>query len=222
MRYTDKNTGKPISLNDVGIISVEYGEDDNNPGLFRVVHNFTFNQDVNICIGRPSDEGSVIHNVEKNEGDTVCLHYSYKYTTPQLLRLFRENGYKLIGKVLKPRGKHFTQAKFVIRRRLPKEIEQRMADIIKFIKKEAKKATGATVNLKLDGEVDILIQPMNKLRTIVTATAMYKIGGMKAQEDPKPEGKTRNEADFYKSFISNLKEEKRKKTLAYKPFWRKF
>jgi hypothetical protein len=50
---------------------------------------------------------------------------------------------------------------------------------------------------------------------------MYKIGGMKAQEDPKPEGKTRNEADFYKSFISNLKEEKRKKTLGYKPFWRK-
>ena len=102
-----------------------------------------------------------------------------------------------------------------------KEIEQRMADIIKFIKKEAKKATGANVNLKLDGEIDILIQPMNKLRTMVSAVGMYKIGGMKAQEDPKPEGKTRNEADFYKSFISNLKEEKRKKTLGYKPFWRK-
>jgi hypothetical protein len=56
---------------------------------------------------------------------------------------------------------------------------------------------------------------------MVSAVGMYKIGGMKAQEDPKPEGKTRNEADFYKSFISNLKEEKRKKTLGYKPFWRK-
>jgi|TARA_R110000796_G_scaffold100615_3_gene209281 hypothetical protein len=102
-----------------------------------------------------------------------------------------------------------------------KEIEQRMADIAKFIKKEAKKATGATVNLKLDGEIDILIQPMNKLRTMVSAVGMYKIAGMKAQKDPKPEGKTRSEANFYKSFISNLKEEKRKKTLGYKPFWRK-
>ena len=80
-----------------------------------------------------------------------------------------------------------------------KEIEQRMADIAKFI----------------------LIQPMNKLRTMVSAVGMYKIAGMKAQKDPKPEGKTRSEANFYKSFISNLKEEKRKKTLGYKPFWRK-
>ena len=101
------------------------------------------------------------------------------------------------------------------------EIEQRMANIIKFVKKEAKKATGATVNLKLDGEIDILIQPMNKLRTMVSAVGMYTIGGMEAQEDPKPEGGRRSEADFYKSFISNLKEEKRKKTLGYKPFWRK-
>lgn len=104
-----------------------------------------------------------------------------------------------------------------------KEIEQRMADIIIFIKKEAKKATKANVDLKLEGKIDILIEPMNKLRTIVTAKAMYKIGGMKAQEDPKPEGKKRkSEADFYKGFISNLKEAKRNKTLGYKPFWRKY
>tara|TARA_R100001480_G_scaffold147777_2_gene146792 strand:- start:795 stop:1376 length:582 start_codon:yes stop_codon:yes gene_type:complete len=101
------------------------------------------------------------------------------------------------------------------------EIEQRMANIVKFVKKEAKKATGATVNLKLDGEIDILIQPMNKLRTMVSAVGMYTIGGMEAQEDPKPEGGRRSEADFYKSFMTNLKEEKRKKTLGYKPFWRK-
>ncbi len=101
------------------------------------------------------------------------------------------------------------------------EIEQRMADIIKFVKKEAKKATGAALNLKLDGEIDILIQPMNKLRTMVSAVGMYTIGGMEAQEDPKPEGGRRSEADFYKSFISNLKEAQKKKNLAYKPFWRK-
>jgi len=101
------------------------------------------------------------------------------------------------------------------------EIEQRMADIIKFIKKESKKATGANLNLKLEGEIDILMQPINKLRTVVTAVGMYKIGGMKAQEDPKAKGARRSESDFYKDFISNLKEEKRKKTLGYKPFWRK-
>jgi len=101
------------------------------------------------------------------------------------------------------------------------EIEQRMADIIKFIKKESKKATGANLNLKLEGEIDILIQPMNKIRTIVTAVGMYKIGGMKAQETPETPGAHRSEANFYKDFISNLKEAKRKKTLEYKPFWRK-
>ena len=104
-----------------------------------------------------------------------------------------------------------------------REIEQRMADIIKYVKKEAKKTTGVNLSLSLQGECDILMQPINKLRTVVTAVAMYKIGGMKAQQDPKPEGKGRkSEADFYKGFIMNLKEEKRKKTLAYKPFWRKF
>ena len=96
-----------------------------------------------------------------------------------------------------------------------------MADIIKFVKKEAKKATGANLRLTLDGEIDILIQPMNKLRTMVSAVGMYTIGGLEAQEDPKPEGGRRSEADFYKSFMTNLKEEKRKKTLGYKPFWRK-
>ena len=102
-----------------------------------------------------------------------------------------------------------------------KEIEQRMADIIKFVKKEAKKATGANLRLTLDGEIDILIQPMNKLRTMVSAVGMYKIGGMKQEAEPETPGARRSEADFYKSFISNLKEEKRKKTLGYKPFWRK-
>jgi hypothetical protein len=101
------------------------------------------------------------------------------------------------------------------------EIEQRMADIVKFIKKEAKKATDVNLRLTLDGDIDILIQPMNKLRTMVSAVGMYKIGGMKQEAEPETPGAHRSEADFYKSFISNLKEEKRKKTLGYKPFWRK-
>jgi len=101
-----------------------------------------------------------------------------------------------------------------------KEIEQRLADIIKFIKKEAKKATGVTLSLKKEGEVDILLQPINKLRTTVQAQCIYKIGGMKDQEESKPEGDTKGEPDFYK-MLRGLKEEKLKKTLAYKPFWRK-
>jgi hypothetical protein len=101
------------------------------------------------------------------------------------------------------------------------EIEQRMADIITFIKKEAKKATDVNLNLTLEGEIDILMQPMNKLRTMVSAVGMYKIGGMKEEAEPETPGAHRSEADFYKSFISNLKEAQKKKNLAYKPFWRK-
>ena len=69
--------------------------------------------------------------------------------------------------------------------------------------------------------MDILLQPINKLRTTVQAQCIYKIGGMKDQEESKPKGDTKGEPDFYK-MLRGLKEEKRKKTLAYKPFWRKF
>lgn len=101
------------------------------------------------------------------------------------------------------------------------EIEQRLADIIKYVKKEAKRATGVTPSLKHEGDVDILIQPINKLRTLVSAVCTYRIAGMKPAEEPQPEGRTVPEADFTKRFIANMKEEKLKKTLSYKPFWRK-
>ena len=102
-----------------------------------------------------------------------------------------------------------------------REIEQRLADIIKYVKKEAKKATGVNLSLKHQGEVDIVIQPINKLRTVVQAQCIYKIGGMKNQEEPKAPGDTKTEPNFY-NMLRGLKEEKLKKTLAYKPFWRKF
>ena len=58
------------------------------------------------------------------------------------------------------------------------DIEQRMADIVKFLKKEARKLGGGTVSLKPEGEIDIRVENSSRVRSWVTAKMHYRIGGM--------------------------------------------
>ena len=57
------------------------------------------------------------------------------------------------------------------------EVEQRFANIAKFLKDRYKKATGKTLSLNPDGDADILLQyePQEKL---IQATKCYTIGGL--------------------------------------------
>jgi len=57
------------------------------------------------------------------------------------------------------------------------ELEQMMADISSFIKKEYKKITGSALTLSSDSEVDAIVQTVNSHRCWVQATKPYKIGG---------------------------------------------
>jgi effector-binding domain-containing protein len=63
------------------------------------------------------------------------------------------------------------------------EVEQRMKDIVSFLKKEYKKITGNALTLTKDDEPDVLVQSISKVRTIVNATQNFKIGGIPEQPE---------------------------------------
>jgi len=58
------------------------------------------------------------------------------------------------------------------------EIEQRMSDIISFLKKEYRKITKSSVSLTNEGEIDIRVENTSRVRSWVVAKMHYKIGTM--------------------------------------------
>ena len=68
------------------------------------------------------------------------------------------------------------------------EIDSTINDIVKFIKKEYRKLTKSTLSLKEDGEVDVLVQYISRVRTTVTAHKTYVIGGVDGFDKNDPEG----------------------------------
>ncbi len=58
------------------------------------------------------------------------------------------------------------------------EVIQRLAAIIKFLKKEYKAITGDTLTLTLEGEHHVLVQRISNYRTDVQAHCDYRIGGL--------------------------------------------
>ena len=66
------------------------------------------------------------------------------------------------------------------------DLEQMIADIAKFIKKEYKKVTGSALSLKAAGEVDSIVQSTSRVRTWVQAKQYFDIGGVDAEGDKEP------------------------------------
>jgi hypothetical protein len=58
------------------------------------------------------------------------------------------------------------------------EIEQRLADIASFLKKEYKKITSNSVTLTEEGEVEMRVESSSRIRSWITAKKHYKIGGL--------------------------------------------
>ena len=58
------------------------------------------------------------------------------------------------------------------------EIDSTVNDVVKFIKKEFKKLTGSSLSLKAEGEIDVLVQYISRVRSTVTAQKTYKIGSV--------------------------------------------
>ena len=63
--------------------------------------------------------------------------------------------------------------------RFETDVEQHLADIVSYLKKEYKKASGSNLVLTEDGESDIQVNHMSNIRCWVVATKNYTIGGLK-------------------------------------------
>ena len=82
-------------------------------------------------------------------------------------------------------------------------VDQKIADIVSFIKKEYRGAAGKNLNLTQEGETDILVQKMSNFRTWYQTSSIYKIGGVEGLlEEDKP-------ADINESIKNWLKSAKK-------------
>lgn len=96
------------------------------------------------------------------------------------------------------------------------EIESMVNDVVKFIKKEFKKLTGNALSLSGEGEIDVLVQNISRIRTTVTASKVYKMSG--DAETNAEESKDRLE-DTFKKFLDLGKTDSNKsKSDNYKHF----
>ena len=88
-------------------------------------------------------------------GDTLCLYYNSEITMKEVHAKGFEN-----------------------------DVESTMADILKHIKKEYRKAVGEALTLKQDGETDIHVQNMSRVRSWVCAKQHFKVESYAGAVDP--------------------------------------
>ena len=80
------------------------------------------------------------------------------------------------------------------------DIDQRLTDIVSWLKKEYRKITGNAITLTEEGEVDVLVQSTSRIRSWVEAKKHYKIGGLDAEMHIEEASKDRVE-DSWRSFL---------------------
>ena len=79
-------------------------------------------------------------------------------------------------------------------------MEEQLAEIVKFLKKEYRKIRGESVALTPHGEIDVHVENSTRIRSWVTAKMNYKVGGLDenmavaAEQNTKPE-------DSFRKFI---------------------
>lgn len=81
------------------------------------------------------------------------------------------------------------------------EIEQRIADVASWLKKEYRKVTGNSVTLTKEGEADMRVESTSRIRSWVTAKCHYKIGGLSEDMEVLSDVEREPEASW-KTFVS--------------------
>jgi hypothetical protein len=81
------------------------------------------------------------------------------------------------------------------------EVEQTIADVVKFLKKEYKKITGSSVTLSKHGEIDVRVENSSRVRSWVTAKMYYKVGGLSEDMSHNVASEDRLE-DSFKKFLN--------------------
>lgn len=107
-------------------------------------------------IGLYREEGDIITDSRvmdgfkvRFHGDKLCITYQYDCK----LKHVHENGFE-------------------------SDIEQRVNDVAKYLRSEYKKVTGNGLTLSKDGDCDIMVEYISRVRTSVRACQFYKIGGI--------------------------------------------
>ena len=62
--------------------------------------------------------------------------------------------------------------------KLGEDVEEHIAEALKYLKKEFKKVTGKELSVEKYGDVKMLVEETSKIRVFVTAQCRYKIGGI--------------------------------------------
>lgn len=62
--------------------------------------------------------------------------------------------------------------------KLGEQVEDHIAEALKYLKKEFKKVTGKELSVEKYGDVNMLVEEMSRIRIFVTAQCHYKIGGV--------------------------------------------
>ena len=76
------------------------------------------------------------------------------------------------------------------------KIEEQIAEVIKFLKKEYRKIRGESVTLTKEGEVDVRVENSTRVRSWVTAKMHYKIGGLNEDMEVAADADTKPEASW--------------------------
>tara|TARA_R110000824_G_scaffold127085_2_gene287021 strand:+ start:1357 stop:1917 length:561 start_codon:yes stop_codon:yes gene_type:complete len=80
------------------------------------------------------------------------------------------------------------------------EIDQRLSEITKWLKKEYRKVTGKSVTLTEEGEIDVMVQNISNMRTWLQAKKHYKVGGL--SEEMRIEAESKSTLDkSWKTFL---------------------
>ena len=87
-------------------------------------------------------------------------------------------GVKFMGPILCINYQTQVQLKEIYSGGFESEMDQTMADISKFLKKEYRKITGKSVSLTKEGEIDVRVESTSRVHSWATAYQMYKIGGV--------------------------------------------
>lgn len=62
--------------------------------------------------------------------------------------------------------------------KLGEDVEEHIAEALKYLKKEFKKVTGKELSVEKHGDVKMLVEETSRIRVFVTAQSRYKIGGV--------------------------------------------
>ena len=72
---------------------------------------------------------------------------------------------------------------------LENDVSSMISDVAAFLKKEYRALTKSSLSLTSEGEVQVLVQPVSRVRTLVTAVQKFKIGGIDEQSSEREEMK---------------------------------